>query len=163
MSKKRIIIGAAVVVLIVVVLVFISTRKRGSSETSVQTAKVERQRIVETVTATGRIQPITQVKISADVAAKITHLGVKEGDWVEKGELLVQLDRERFLATVEQAEANLRSVEANALLAKENEIKAEKDYARTNELFEKKLESQAILDQAYAAHQVEKSSLQICA
>ena len=70
---------------------------------AVKTGKVEKQKIVETVSATGVIQPETQVKISADVAAKITKLDVKEGDWVEKDQFLVQLDRERFLALMESA------------------------------------------------------------
>jgi HlyD family secretion protein len=61
---------------------------------------------------------------------------------------------------VESAEAQLRATEANAQLAKENMLKAEKDYARTRELFEKKLESQAVLDQIYAAAEVEKARYQ---
>ncbi len=157
MSKKKIIIGSIIILIIIIMIVAISRKKKGNDANVVQTAKVGRQKIVETVTATGRIQPKTQVKISADVAAKITSLYIKEGDWVEKGTLLVQLDRERFLASVESAEANLRSTESNALLAKENMLKAEKDYVRTKELFEKSLESQAILDQTYAAAQVEKA------
>jgi HlyD family secretion protein len=156
-SKKKIIIGSVVVLVIIIMIVAISKKKKGDEGNVVQTAKVGRQKIVETVTATGRIQPKTQVKISADVAAKITHLYIKEGDWVEKGDLLVQLDQERFQASVESAEANLRSSESNALLAKENMLKAEKDYIRTKELFEKNLESQAILDQVYSAFQVEKA------
>lgn len=155
--KKKIIIGSVIVLVIVIIIIAISTGKKGDEANVVQTAKVGRQKIVETVTATGRIQPKTQVKISADVAAKITSLYIKEGDWVEKGDLLVQLDRERFLASVESAEANVRSAESNASLAKENMLKAEKDYARAKELFEKNLESQAILDQAYATAQVEKA------
>lgn len=157
MSKKKIIIGAIVIFIILIIIIVISKKKNGNDANIVQTAKVGRLKIVETVTATGRIQPKTQVKISADVAAKITQLNVKEGEWVEKGDLLVQLDRERFLASVESAEANLRSSESNALLVKENMLKAEKDYARAKELFDKSLESQAILDQAYAAFQVEKA------
>ncbi|HEX9973351.1 MAG TPA: efflux RND transporter periplasmic adaptor subunit [bacterium] len=156
-SKKKIIIGSVVVLIILIMIVVISKKKKGDEGNVVQTAKVGRQKIIETVTATGRIQPKTQVKISADVAAKITNLPRKEGEWVEKGDLLVQLDRERFQASVESAQANLRSSESNALLAKENMLKAEKDYIRTKELFEKNLESQAILDQAYAAFQVEKA------
>jgi len=155
--KKKIIIGSVIVLVVAIIIIAISTGKKGAEATVVQTAKVGRQKIVETVTATGRIQPKTQVKISADVAAKITNLYIKEGDWVEKGDLLVQLDRERFLASVESAEANVRSAESNASLAKENMLKTEKDYARAKELFEKNLESQAILDQAYAAAQVEKA------
>ncbi|MCU0645303.1 MAG: efflux RND transporter periplasmic adaptor subunit [bacterium] len=156
-SKKKIIIGSVIVLIVLIMIIVISKKKKGDEGNVVQTAKVGRQKIIETVTATGRIQPKTQVKISADVAAKITNLPRKEGEWVEKGDLLVRLDQERFQASVESAQANLRSSESNALLAKENMLKAEKDYIRTRELFEKSLESQAILDQAYAAFQVEKA------
>ena len=127
---------------------------------SVKTGMVEKQKIVETVTATGVIQPEIQVKISADVAAKITKLEVKEGDWVEKDQFLVQLDRERFLALMESAEANLRATEANANLVKENMLRSEKDYQRVKGLFDQQLESQAIMDQNYAAYKVEKARYQ---
>jgi len=157
MKRKKYVIGGVVILVIILIVVVISQKNKGNQVTTVQTAKVARQKIVETVTATGRIQPKTQVKISADVAAKITLLNVNEGDWVEQGDLLVQLDRERFRAAVESAEANLRSNESNAVLAKENMIKTEKEYLRTKELFDKKLESQAVLDQTYAAIQVEKA------
>jgi HlyD family secretion protein len=156
-SKKKIIIGSIVILVIGVMIILISTRNNGNQGITVETAKVERHKIVETVTATGRIQPKTKVKISADVAAKITGLNVKEGEWVEKGKFLVQLDRERFLAAMESAEANLKASESNATLAKENMFKAEKDYVRIKELFEQNLETQANLDQAYAADKAEKA------
>jgi len=157
MSKKKIIIGSIIILVIGVMIILISTRNKGDQGIVVETAKVERQKIVETVTATGRIQPKTKVKISADVAAKITDLNVKEGEWVEKGNFLVQLDRERFLAAMESAEANLKANESNATLARENMFKAEKDYVRIKELFEQNLESQANLDQTYAADKAEKA------
>ncbi len=156
-KKKKIIIGSVALLIIVVVIFSITKSNKNPDSITVQTEKVTKQKIVETVTATGRIQPQTKVKISADVAAKITHLFVKEGDWVESGQLLVQLDRERFLAAVESAEANLKASESNASLARENMIKAEKDYNRMKDLFEKKLDSQANLDQAYAADKAEKA------
>ncbi|MCK5077195.1 MAG: biotin/lipoyl-binding protein, partial [Calditrichia bacterium] len=89
MSKKKIIIISVAV--IAVIAIILSLTMKGGSEVgvAVETAKVENQKIVETVTATGRIQPKTQVKISADVAAKITRLDIKEGEWVEKGQFLV--------------------------------------------------------------------------
>ncbi len=157
MSKKKIIIGSIIILVIGVMIILISMRNKGDKGIVVETAKVERLKIVETVTATGRIQPKTKVKISADVAAKITDLNVKEGEWVEKGSFLVQLDRERFLAAMESAEANLKASESNATLTKENMHKAEKDYARIKELFEQNLESQANLDQTYAADRAEKA------
>jgi HlyD family secretion protein len=129
----------------------VQMRKDRNGRVEVQTAAVERREIVQTVTATGRIQPVTQVDISADVSAKIIRLPVKEGDWVEKGQLLVELDRERYLAEVESAEATLRATQAQAAVARENLEKASKDYERSRDLFEKTVESRASLDSASAA------------
>lgn len=161
MSKKKLIIGTLAIVAIASIVIPLTMNGNGDSEAvAVQTEKVKKQGVVQTVTATGRIQPKTQVNISADVSAKIMRLGVKDGDWVEKGDFLVELDGERYRATVESSEANLRSIQANATLAKENMIKAEKDFIRTNELFEKDLESQATLDAIGAAYEVEKARYQ---
>ena len=160
MTKKKLFIYGSVAAVIIIVVVGYSMNGNGDEAISVQTANVERQKIVETVSATGNIQPETQVKISADVAAKITRLEVEEGDWVEKGQFLVQLDREKFLAAVERTEASLRATEANANLARENMVKAEKDFLRIKELFDQKLESQAAMDQTHAAYQVEKARYQ---
>ena len=121
----------------------------------VQTATVGLETIVQTVNATGRIQPKTQVRISADVSAKIMVLHVEEGDWVEDGQLLVELDRERYEAAVESAQANVRSAQANAKLVQQNMLKAEKDYDRARDVVERNLESQAVLDANSAAYQVE--------
>ncbi len=159
-TKKRLIIFGVPVLLIVIVAIVMSMRNNSEEAVSVKTARAERQKIAETVTATGRIQPKTQVKISADVAAKITKIDVKEGDRVEIGTFLIQLDDKRYLALVESAAANKRAVEANANLAKENMLKTEKDYLRTKELFNKKLESQAVFDQYNAAYKVEKARYQ---
>lgn len=121
----------------------------------VQTATVSLETIVQTVNATGRIQPKTQIRISADVSAKITALHIEEGDWVEAGTLLVELDRERYQAAVESAEANVRSAQANAKLVQQNMLMAEKDYDRARDVVARKLESQAVLDSTNAAYQVE--------
>ena len=121
----------------------------------VQTATVNLETIVQKVNATGRIQPKTQIRISADVSAKIIALHVEEGQFVQKGELLVELDRERFEAAVESAEANVRSAQSNARLNEQNMLKAEKDFDRSQDLVARKLESQSVLDTNDAAYQVE--------
>lgn len=159
-KRKKLIFIVVPVVVLIIVFALLSMRGNSDEAVPVTTAKVDKQKVVQTVTATGRIQPKTQVKISADVAAKITKLEIKEGDWVEKGQFLVQLDRERYLAAVQSAEANTRSVKANAHLVKENMLKAEKDFQRMKELFDKNLESQANMDQMYSAYQVEKARYQ---
>jgi len=160
MTKKRVILGLFGVALVVVVVAASLGHNRGEEGMAVQVEPVGRNTVVQTVTATGKIQPMIQVNISADVSAKIIHLGVEEGDWVEKGTLLVELDRERYEAAVESAEANTRSAQAQTNLARENMVKAEKDYERSRQLFEKNLESQATLDTMYAAAEVEKARYQ---
>ena len=121
----------------------------------VQTATVSRETIIQKVNATGRIQPKTQIRISADVSARITAMHVKEGQWVEKGQLLIELDRERYQAAVESAEASVRSSQADSKLVLQNLLKAEKDYDRARDVVARKLGSQQSLDDAASSYQVE--------
>jgi HlyD family secretion protein len=94
------------------------------------------------------------------VSAKIKRLGVVEGQWVEKGALLVELDRERYLAAVESAEANVRSAQANATLVRQNEDQAQREFTRSKELLTKQLGSQADYDAKQTAYQVEQARQQ---
>ncbi len=156
-KKKKLLIASGVVVIIAAAVVASIMKKNGNKALEVETSSIKRQRVVETVTATGKVQPHIQVKISADVSAKITKLAVKEGDWVEKGDFLLELDRERYVAAAERAQASLKSSESDAKLAKESMLKAEKDYQRSKELFDKKLESSASFDAVASTYQVEKA------
>jgi len=154
MKKKLLWIGVPVVVAGLVV-VGMAKRRGGDEALEVQTAKVDHQKIVQKVSATGKIQPKVQVKVSADVSAKITKLAVAEGQWVEKGTFLVELDRERYLAAVESAEANVRAAQSNAKLVRENMERTEKEFQRSQELMDQDLESAAIFDDKKSAHRVE--------
>lgn len=155
MKKKRLLIGAACVVVVGGALAGMALRGKGDGTLEVQTEKVSRRKIIQKVSATGKIQPKVQVKISADVSAKITRLPVVEGQWVERGALLVELDRERYLAAVESAEANARAARANAALVQENMKRAEREYMRSKELVEQNLESEALFEDKQSAHQIE--------
>jgi HlyD family secretion protein len=154
MKKKHLWIGggAAAVVVVGGIMAFGSDKEVLQE---VQTTQVELQKIIQTVNANGRIQPKTQIKISADVSAKIVVLAVEEGDWVEEGQLLVELDRERHVAAMESAQASVRSAQANATLVSANMNKTEKEFIRTRELVERQLDSQSALDSQQAAYQVE--------
>jgi HlyD family secretion protein len=167
MLKKKLIWAATAVLLVVAAVLVMASRSRGNKGLEVQTAKVTRQEIVQKVSANGRIQPRTQIKISADVSAKIKRLGVVEGQHVEKGALLVELDRERYLAAVESAEANVRAAEANAMLAGQNSDQAAREFTRAQGMLEQKLLSPADFDAKQTASQVEgarhKSSLEVVA
>jgi len=157
MLKKRFVWVVTALLLLTVVVLGMTMRGRGSKGVEVQTAKVARQEIVQKVNATGRIQPRTQIKISADVSAKIKRLGVVEGQHVDKGALLVELDRERYLAAVESAEANVRSAQANATLAQQNYTQAEREFTRAKGMLEQHLQSQAEFDAKQTAWQVEEA------
>jgi len=155
MKKKWIVIGAAALVVVVGSVGAVSMKGRGQKAPEVQTGKVSRQKIVQKVSGTGKIQPKTQVKISADVSARINKLAVVEGQNVQKGQLLVELDRERYLAMVESGEANVRSATSQATLVKQNMMQAEREFNRTKEMMNQKLTSQSVYDAAEAAYQVE--------
>ena len=155
MKKKWIVIGAAALVVVVGSVGAVSMKGRGQKAPEVQTGKVSRQKIVQKVSGTGKIQPKTQVKISADVSARINKLAVVEGQNVQKGQLLIELDRERYLAMVESGEANVRSATSQATLVKQNMMQAEREFNRTKEMMNQKLTSQSIYDAAEAAYQVE--------
>ena len=155
--KKLLIILAVVVVLGGGAFLFFKLRNGGPEGVEVEVAPVTTMTVVETVDATGRIQPKTQVNISADVSAKITRLGAEEGQQVEKGTLLVELESQRYVAAVESSEASLRVARSNGDVARENKIKAEKDYGRARDLYSEGMETQAALDSAAAMFEAEKA------
>ncbi len=153
---KKIVIATVVIALVVAGGFYLKFQNSNEDKaTEIETTKVAYEKIIQKVNATGKIQPKTKVNISADVSAKIIALHVKEGDWVEKGKLLVELDKERYMASVESQEANVRSTKANAKLVKANMEQAKRVWQRSKELVSKKLESQADLDAKNAGYQVE--------
>ena len=151
---------AAVAVVVIAVGGGLALKSKQPKAEEVETTIAKRAPIVQKVNGTGKIQPNTEINISADVSAKITRLDVKEGDHVEKGQLLVELDRQRYLAAVQSQEANVRSAQANAKLAGDNRNQAERVYKRAKELVGRKLVSQSELDSAQTAFQVESSRYQ---
>ena len=155
MNKKRLIILGVVVVALGVVAAV-----RGGRQTlpQVQTAEVALRDVVERVSASGKIQPEIEVKITAEVNGQITQLPVKEGDVVEKGDLLVQLNPDLYEAALLRAEAalntarsNLASARAQVAQGRANKMAAEKAYVRAQSLLGDKVISQAEFDQTEAS------------
>lgn len=160
MKKRSLIILALVVAGLVAAGVYQVSSKGGEQAQEVEIVPVKRAKIVQKVNGSGRIQPNIEINISADVSAKITRLDVKEGEHVEKGQLLVELDREKYLASVQSQEASVRSARANAKLARDNRDQAERVYRRARELLSRKLVSQSEFDTAETGFQVESSRYQ---
>jgi len=115
MSKRaKVLTGAGVVVLLVVlVMVSASARRENGQEVRIDT--VGRRDLVAVVTASGTVQPKTKVDVSADITGRITDLAVHEGDYVKKGQFLLQIDPTIYEANVQRSQALLSSAAASAL------------------------------------------------
>jgi HlyD family secretion protein len=157
MKKKWIWIGVGAV-LVVALIVANMARSSGGKAESVQLAKVRVEDVTSRVKAPGKIEPKTQVKISADVPGKIIQLAVEEGDKVQRGQLLLQLDDTQYRSTWNQSRAALSSARARLTDARASLKVAEDNYVRQRSLFEQKLLSQAEWDRATAAIETARST-----
>ncbi len=124
---------------------------------TVQTDKAMRRNLTELVTATGKVQPVLAVKISPEVSGEIIDLPVKEGQSVKKGDLLVRIKPDFYIASRNSAEASFKSAEASRTTAIAQAAKAESEFRRNKELFEKKLVSESVYDEFRTAFDVAKS------
>jgi HlyD family secretion protein len=113
---KKIAIGAGVVVLLALIVGF-TVHQSSKNVATVQTGKVQREDLATVVSASGEIKPKTYVNIGANAFGKITHLYVKEGDQVKKGQLLVQLENVQSSADVNANEAALQAAQTDAIAA----------------------------------------------
>ena len=111
---------------------------------TVQVEKVTRRDLTETVVANGRIQPVTQVVISPEVAGEIIELPVVEGQTVKKGDVLVAIKPDNYKASKNSAEANYKFAIGGRDQAEAELEKAESDFKRNDELFKAKLISESV-------------------
>jgi HlyD family secretion protein len=113
---KKAAIGAGAVVLLAI-LVGVSVHQSSKNVATVQTGKVQREDLATVVSASGEIKPKTYVNIGANAFGKITHLYVKEGDRVKKGQMLAQLENVQASADVNTNEASLQAAQTDAMAA----------------------------------------------
>ncbi len=109
----------------------------------VQTEKVARRTLTELVVANGRIQPVVQVVIQPEVSGEITELPVIEGQAVKKGEVILRIKPDNYLASKRSAEASYQSALSGRTLAQANLTKAGIEFKRFKELLEAKLVSES--------------------
>jgi HlyD family secretion protein len=115
------------VVLIAVAVVFQKNKKK---ETEVEITMAKRITIVEKISASGMVQPVTEVKLSPDVAGEIIELVVEEGDSVVQGQLLVRIRPDNYILAVQRAEASLNTQKANLMSSRANLARAEATFER---------------------------------
>jgi HlyD family secretion protein len=157
-----IIVGILLVVAVVVVKV-----SNGNKPTEVYTERAMVRDIIEIVSATGKVQPETELKISSDVSGEITEMMVKEGDQVKKGDLLCRIKPDLYVsafdrvnATVNTTKANLKSSEAQLEQAKANLENSEAVYNRNKKLLEQNAISQQDFDAIKAQFEGAKANVQ---
>ncbi len=167
MNRKKTFRYLLIATILLIVLAFIGKRAgwfgRGV-EYDVTTDKVSKRSIVEIITANGKIQPETEVKISSDVSGEIVELNIKEGDEVKKGDLLLKIKPDTYISTLERMEASLNSSKANLANSKARLAQTEAQLSQTEltfnrnkKLFEQGAISQADYDNALSAYNMGKA------
>ena len=166
MKKNKLIwylVGAVVVLLIFVAV----AKKKGwigqTDPTEVSTQRVKHADVIETVSANGKIQPVVEVKMSADVSGEVIELHVKEGDVVKAGTLLAKINPDiylssldRMIASVNSAKANLENSKSRKLQAESNFTKTELTHKRNKKLYDQGTISVADFEASQAAYDVAK-------
>jgi HlyD family secretion protein len=157
MNKKRIwwISGAAAAVLALGVV----GKKQGwwgktDEVVEVEVAEVALRTLIETVSASGRIQPAVEVKISPEVSGEIIELRVVEGQFVRRGELLARINPDLYQSAVGRAEALVNQSKSGLLQAKAQFVEVKAAYTRNKGLFEQNVLSTAEWETAQRAYEV---------
>lgn len=161
--KNNKILKILVPVILFLIIFAVIGKKKGwfGKELTVKVAveNVEKRTIIETITANGKIQPEKEVKITPDVSGEIVELTIREGDPVEKGQLLLRIkpdtyisQRDRSLAAISSSRARLAQTEAQFM-------QAELSFNRSRQLFDEQTISKSEFEQAQASYAVSKAEV----
>jgi HlyD family secretion protein len=138
----------------------LSAAKKGSRAIEVRLEPVTARDLVATVTASGRIEAKTKVDISADITGRITRIAVKEGDLVEKGQFLLQIDPAQYQSVVHRLEGQVASAEAALAQARTNrdQTKRSRDRALEIQRLNPELIARETVEQAVQAYDVAEAN-----
>ncbi|MDX1700306.1 MAG: efflux RND transporter periplasmic adaptor subunit [Melioribacteraceae bacterium] len=163
MNKKTLyFVIIAVVVLLVVLVVGKKAGwfgKQGNFK-EIETKKIAKIDIIETVSATGKIQPEVEVKLSSEVSGEIIELPVVEGQQVKKGDLLVRVNPDIYQSSLSRSQATLQNTRAGLSQAEATLKEAKANYDRNKQLFEKGIISKADWDRAISSFEVAEANQQ---
>ena len=169
-SQKKIVLGLLGVIVVLLLFAFIGKSKGWIGKPDaleVEIADVFRTDIIEKVSASGTIQPETEVKISPDVPGEIIELHVAEGDSVIEGELMIKIRPDNFVTSLERAKAalnqqraNLANAKARLASAEAQFIRTELEYNRNQQLKDENVISEADFELAEANYKIAKSDLE---
>jgi HlyD family secretion protein len=154
-----------ILLLIVVVLILFAVigKKAGwfgkALTIKVAVENAEKRTIVETITANGKIQPEKEVKISPDVSGEIVELTIKEGDNVEKGQLLLRIKPDNYISQKDRSLAEISSAQARRAQTDAQFTQAELSYKRSKQLYDQQTISKSDFEQAQATYTVAKATV----
>lgn len=161
-NRKWLWISITAIVLLALLIAFGKNKDEG---TKVSVEKVATHTITETVTASGKIYPETEVKISPEVSGEIIELNINEGDSVAKGQLLVKINPAIYSSQVQQAEASMQQTQSGvansqqmSAQSKANFEQAQSNYTRNKKLFTDKVISATEFEQIEATFKAAKAS-----
>ena len=165
MNRKKLLIGGGLV-LVIAIAVVLTIKLRDRDVVEVQTGKVAREELVSTVSASGEIRPKVYVNVGANAFGKITHLFVKEGERVKKGQLLAQIENVQPSAGLAAQKASLETSQVDVLAAQANLNRAkadleskELDYHRAQGLYKDGLIPKSQYDTSKAGYDVAVATL----
>lgn len=151
-SKKKLFIFGGLALLLVIVVVLVVAGGDKEVIISVQTEDVQSRTITQVVSATGKINPVEQVVITPEVTGEIVELPVEEGDKVKKGEMLIRIKPDIYLAQRDRAKAQLEASKAMLKVREANLNQVKAEYERIVELYEKGLASDQELEMAKSSY-----------
>ncbi len=125
----------------------------------VATEKVEKRTLTETITANGKIQPKTEVKISADVSGEIIELFIEDGDSIQQGDLLLKINPDIYLSTIERLAASVNSSKSQLLQTEAQLLEKKQNYDRNKKLFDKETISKAEFESIEIAYKIAQANL----
>ena len=157
-SKKKLFIFGGIGLLVIILIIIALVGGGKEDIILVQTEKVEKRDITQTVTATGTINPEFKVVITPEVTGEIISLPVEEGDFVKKGDLLIKIKGDQYQAQRERLEANLKSSEATLQMRQAELNRVTLEYNRMKELHSKGLASDSELETAESNYLTSKAS-----
>nr|WP_314287823.1 efflux RND transporter periplasmic adaptor subunit [uncultured Capnocytophaga sp.] len=159
-KKKLLIITTALILLIIILIIGKKANWFGQNNDviAVETQKVTPITLTQKVSATGKIQPELEIKLSSEVSGEIIELPIKEGQMVKKGDLLVRINPDIYQSVVKRSTASLETVRASLQQADANFKEAQESYNRNKILFDKGVISKSDWDKATSTYEVAKAS-----
>ncbi|MFH1194685.1 MAG: efflux RND transporter periplasmic adaptor subunit [bacterium] len=166
-SKKKLFIFGGLGLLLLIVILVVAFGGSKEVIVSVTTEKAETRIITQIVSATGKINPVNKVELRPEVNGEIVELPVEEGDMVKKGQLLIRMKPEQYIAQRDRAKAYLEASKASLKIRQASKDQIASEYKRVSGLFEKGLASGSEIEiakssflQAEGAYEAQKADVQ---